>query len=89
MYILANKVTWVGATIARLVFSGLATYYIEGGPDKRRNLMGARLRGAERAYKARGNLLSFLLPWEDVIRQLHDKCEEGDLLEWPWGPEAM
>ena len=85
----ALKVTWIEATIAAPVFSGLVTYYVEGGPSQRRNLMDTRLGGAERSYKVRGNLFSFLLPWEDVIRQLSDKCEEGDLSEWPWSPEAM
>ena len=84
----ALKVTWIEATIAAPVFSGLVTYYVEGGPSQRRNLMDTRLGGAERSYKVRGNLFSFLLPWEDVIRQLSDKCEEGDLSEWPWSPEA-
>ena len=70
------------------VFSGLVTYYVEGGPSQRRNLTDTRLGGAERSYKVRGNLFSFLLPWEDVIRQLSDKCEEGDLSEWPWSPQA-
>ena len=51
--------------------------------------MDARLGGAERSWKVRGNLFSFLLPWEDVIRQLRAKCEGGDLSEWPWSPEAM
>ena len=84
----ALKVTWLEATIAAPVFSGLVTYYIEGGPSQRRNLMDTRLGGPQRSYKVRGNLFSFLLPWEDVIRQLSDKCEEGDLSEWPWSPEA-
>ena len=83
------KVTWLEATIAAPVFSGLVTYYIEGGPSQRRNLMDTRLGGPERSYKVRGNLFSFLLPWEDVIRRLSEKCEEGDLSEWPWSPEAM
>ena len=85
----ALKVTWLEATIAAPVFSGLVTYYIEGGPSQRRNLMDTRLGGPQRSYKIRGNLFSFLLPWEDVIRRLSEKCEEGDLSEWPWSPEAM
>ena len=88
-FIPAMKVTWLEATIAAPVFSGLVTYYVEGGPSQRRNLMDARLGGAERAWKVRGNLFSFRLPWEHVIRQLRDKCEGGDLSEWPWSPEAM
>ena len=29
---------------------------------------------------------SFLLPWEDVLRQLFEKVEDGDLSQWPLSP---
>ena len=51
--------------------------------------MDCRLAGAQRAWKVRGNLFSFLLPWEHVQRQLYEKCEEGDLSQWPWSPDAI
>ena len=88
-FIVEMKVTWLEATIASPVFSGLVTYYVEGGPSQRRNLMDCRLAGAQRAWKVRGNLFSFLLPWEHVQRQLYEKCEEGDLSQWPWSPDAI
>ena len=37
----------------------------------------------ERAWGVRGNLFSFLLPWEQVMKELFNKFEEGDLSEWP------
>ena len=88
-FIVEKKVTWLEATIASPVFSGVVTYYVEGCSSKRRNLMDTVLGKAERAWKIRGNLFSFLLPWEDVIRQLYEKCEEGNLSQWPWSPDAI
>lgn len=50
--------------------------------------MDTRLGGAERSYKVRGNLFSFLLPWEEVVRQLREQQGGGDLAQWPWSPEV-
>ena len=36
----------------------------------------------------RGNLFSFLLPWERVLDQLFEKIEDGDLTEWPLAPDV-
>jgi hypothetical protein len=35
----------------------------------------------------RGNVFSFLLPWESVLRQLFLKIEDGDLSQWPLAPD--
>ena len=86
-FIVEKKVTWLEATIAAPVFSGLVTYYVEGGPAQRRNLMDTPLGKAERSWKVRGNLFSFLLPWEQVMSQLCEKCEDGDLSRWPMSPD--
>ena len=88
-FILEHRVTWLEATIALPVFSGLVTYYIEGPPAARRNLMDTPVAQAHLSYGVRGNLFSFLLPWEQVLRQLHDKVEDGDLSQWPLSPEHV
>ena len=66
-FIQEHHVTWLEAAIASPVFSGLVTYYIEGPPAARRNLMDAPLAQADRSWGIRGNLFSFLLPWEHVL----------------------
>ena len=55
----------------------------------RHNLMGSSLGKAERSWGIRGNIFSFLLPWEDVLGQLFTKIEDGDLSEWPLAPEIV
>ena len=82
-FIVENRVTWLEATIASPVFSGLVTYYIEGKPSERHHMMESTVGKPERAWGVRGNLFSFLLPWETNMAQLFKKIEEGDLSEWP------
>ena len=72
-----------------LFFSGLVTYYIEGPAEDRRNLMETPLGKAQHSYGIRGNIFSFLLPWEKVLTQLFDKVEDGDLSDWPLSPSTV
>ena len=88
-FIVAQKVTWLEATIAAPVFSGLVTYYIEGDQSDRHNLMQVPVGHAQKSWAVRGNLFSFLLPWDKVLQQLFEKIEDGDLTEWPLSPEVV
>lgn len=72
-FIVAQKVTWLEATIASPVFSGLITYYIEGDQGDKHNLMQVPVGHAQKSWGVRGNLFSFLLPWDEVLRQLFEK----------------
>ena len=88
-FIVRERVTWLEATIAAPVFSGLVTYYLEGDKSSKwGNLMDTAVGKAERSWGVRGNIFSFLLPWEDVLRQLFQKVEDGDLSQWPMSPEV-
>ena len=55
-YIVENKVTWLEATIACPVFSGLVTYYIEGDSALRGHMMREPLGRPQRAWAVRGNI---------------------------------
>ena len=59
-FLVEQKVTWLEATIAAPVFSGLVTYYIEGHSGNKYNLMDSTLGKADKAWGVRGNLFSFL-----------------------------
>ena len=59
-FIVANKVTWLEATIACPVFSGLVTYYIEGDASQRGHMMKEQLGKPQRAWAVRGNI--FVVP---------------------------
>ena len=88
-YIVAAKVNWLEATIAGPVFSGLMAYYIEGDFGDRHHMMESAVGKAERAWAVRGNIFSFLLPWEKILAQLFQKIEDGDLSEWPLSPNIV
>ena len=88
-FLVDQKVTWLEATIAAPVFSGLVTYYIEGDKSDRCNLMDTALSQATRSWGVRGNIFSFLLPWETVLTQLFEKVEDGDLSQWPLAPDVV
>ena len=59
---MSENVTWLEATIAAPVFSGLITYYIEGDQSDRHNLMQVAVGNAQKSWGVHGNLFSFLLP---------------------------
>ena len=88
-FIVAEKVTWLEATIAAPVFSGLVTYYIEGDPGDKHNLMQVPVGHTQKSWGVRGNLFSFLLPWDKVLQQLFEKIEDGDLKDWPLSPDVV
>ena len=82
-FFVEKRVTWLEATIAAPVFSGLVCYYVEGKPGEKHHMMESALGQPERAYGVRGNIFSFLLPWEKVMAELCKKIEDGNLNEWP------
>ena len=69
-FLVTHNVTWIEATIACPIFTGLVTYYIEGDFAERHHLMEADVGKPQRAYGVRGNLFSCLLPWEWIQQQL-------------------
>ena len=88
-YIVQNKVTWLEATIPCPVFSGLVTYYIEGDASQRGHMMQETLGSPQRAWAVRGNLFSFLLPWEKIMAQLSKCFLTGDFREWPLDQQTV
>ena len=88
-YFVDHKVSWIEATIACPVFTGLITYYIEGAQDDRHHLMEQLVGKPQRAYGVRGNLFSFLLPWERIHEEIEKTVEKGDLSGWPLSPDVV
>ena len=86
-FIVDENVTWLEGTTAAPVFSGLVTYYIEGDPGDRHNLMQVPVGSAQKSCGVRGNLFSCLLPWEKMLQQQFEKIQDGDLTDWPLAPE--
>eukprot|EP00973_Karenia_brevis_P088840 12321810-Karenia_brevis.AAC.1 len=51
--------------------------------------MESALGKAKHSYGIRGNIFSFLLPWEKVLTELFEKVEDGDLSQWPLSPTTV
>ena len=88
-YIVRHRVSWLEATIACPVFTGLVTYYIEGAQEHRHHLMEEPLAQPQRAYAVRGSLFSFLMPWERIQADISKTLEQGDLSAWPMSPAQV
>ena len=88
-YIVKHRVTWLEATIASPVFTGLITYYIEGAQEHRHHLMEETIAQPQRAYGVRGSLFSFLMPWEKIQEDVEQKLRLGNLSEWPLSPDHV
>ena len=71
------------------MFSGLVTYYLEGPPETRGNLMQTTPGKAEYSWGVRGNMFLFLLLWERVFEEHRQKFEDGDLSQWPLSPDVL
>ena len=82
-FIVKNKVTWLEATIACPIFTGLIVYYVEGTPNQRGHMMMETLANPQRAYSVRGNVFSFMLPWDTVMANLSRAFAAGDFSQWP------
>ena len=88
-YFVENDVTWLEATVAAPVFTGLINYYIEGPAEHRHHLMEEKVGRPDRAYGVRGSIFSFLLPWEEIHKKLGEAVEQGDLSAWPMAPDMV
>ena len=77
------NVTWLEATSACPVFTGIVTYYVEGTAAERGHMMEEAVGRPLRAWRLRGNIFSFPLPWEQVMAQLSKCFLTGDFTEWP------
>ena len=65
------------------------TYYIEGNASERGHMMTEALGKVMRAWAVRGNIFSFLLPWEKVMSQLSKCFLTGDFTDWPLDQETV
>ena len=79
-YFLENNVTWLEATIACPLFSGLITYYIEGERSDRHHLMEENTAQPRLSYGVRDSIFSFLLDWDQTQEDMCKLLEEGDVL---------
>ena len=67
----------------------LVTYYVEGKPNERHRTCDTELGGQERAIGIRGNVYSYMLPWESILSSA-EKVTSDDVFEvWPHPPKVV
>ena len=79
---------WIEAVTACPLFTALVVYYVEGHPKERHHL-GSELGQQERGYAVRGNVFSYILPWEAILRSAMDLSTDDVFKSWPHPPEAV
>ena len=80
---------WIEAVTACPFFSSLVTYYVEGKGKERHHLAGEELGRLERAYAARGNIYSYILPWESILRAAAKVTSVDVFKSWPHPPHVV
>ena len=85
-YIARNRVRWIEAVAAAPLFTTLVTYYVEGVPG---HLMNEPVGGQSKSFAVRGNVFSYILPWDDIQLDLHDKLKDDDIADLPHPPQKI
>ena len=73
-------VRWIECACASLSWTALITYHL-GEPYG--HLMNSTMQGPERRVAARGNVTSFLMPWEDILRNVQHAAEGSTKVPLP------
>ena len=64
---------WIECACASIYWTNLLVYYLE---EPRGHLMNESMQGPRARTAARGNACSFMMPWEDILRNLRS-AEDG------------
>ena len=94
-FIVREQVTWLEATIACPIFTGMITYYMEEqtrtshAAKGNRHLMTNALAQPTSTVAVRGNVFSFLLPWDSVMKKLSQAWADKDFTHWPLDQDTV
>ena len=90
-YLVDEKVTWIECACASTIWTTMMVYYYESG-----HLMEEHVKGAKQQTFARGNMFSFMLPWEDIALRLQEaeaawesKSKKGPFQLLPHDEDAL
>ena len=64
-------------------------YYVEGKPKARHHWAGEELGRLERAYATRGNIFSYIRPWESILQNAAKVTTDAVFTSWPHPPEDV
>ena len=88
-FIVEHKVRWIEAIAACPFLTTLVTYYVEGHPKERHHVCDEEIGQQQRAYAIRGNVFSYILPWESILASACAVTPAEWLNQWPHAPKIV
>ncbi len=74
------RVRWLEAAIVSPVYTSMLVFYVEGDMG---HLMDETLNEQRWRTMVRGSCVSYVMPWDDIIRNLLHNCLDADLTDLP------
>ena len=74
------QVRWLEAAIVTPAWTSMIVFYVEGD---RGHLFDEKLNEQRWRTMVRGSCISYMMPWEDILRELRENCEDVNLCELP------
>ena len=84
--IVKQQVRWIEAAVACPVLTNMIVYYVE---CEHGHLMEEQLGKQDYKVGSRGNVFSFLMPWDDIMIELGDVSSDEELGCLPHPPEVL
>ena len=85
-FIVHNKVRWIEAAAASPLWTTMITYYAE---VEQGHAMSEELGLQDYKIGARGNVFSFLMPWDDIMMEMNELTADNELAAAPHPPEVL
>ena len=80
------QVCWLEAAIVSPTWTSMMMFFVEGDGG---HLFGEVLNAQRYRVKVRGSCVSYLMPWEDIIRELRENYLDANLLNIPRKQECL
>ena len=74
------QVRWLEAAIVSPAWTSMMVFYVEGDGG---HLFDEKLNEQRWRTMVRGSCVSYTMPWEDILRELRENCEDSDLCDLP------
>ena len=84
--IVTHKVRWIEAAAVLPCWTSMIVYYVEGD---RGHLMNEEVGQQKYRTVVRGSCISYLMPWEDILRQLMAHGKDKSAYSLPRPQEAL
>ena len=84
--VVKHEVRFIETLVAIPIWTTTSIFYVEGD---RGHLLQEKMGQKRWRTAMRGYVSSFVMPWEDILRQLRDRTTEKEMQELPRSPECL